>query len=233
MRPHRQRFHEQGVTALELVIAVALVVVLAGLILPVLSHVRQTGLTARCVSNLRQLYQATLAYTEDYDGLLPPPLGKMLEVDERYLHNNYWWQQPYLAPYAVGPRHRLKDSRGKLTQAEAEIYNCPARFPDGPDAWYAHSSNGNPGISYLMTPLPAKRSSYLLRTMENQSQRIYLAEGRGNTVVKSTFKTGKIGSQDTVKRLRRFHGNSLNLLFYDGHIELSSAPDEELQAFLK
>ncbi len=229
MRPPGPQKSLVGVTLAEMLTALAVLLTLLGLLLPVLAHVRRAGQAAKCLSNLRQIYHATLTYTEENDGLLFPPLGPALEVDARYIYNNYWWQQSYLGPYAIGPRDRLKDSRGKFSQAEVELFNCPARFADAPDAAYTHA-NGNPAVSYVMTRLrPLTRAGYTLRMMEERSRKIYLAEGRGNTVVPSTFETGALGSMDTGKRLRRFHGGSVNLLFYDGHIEAWSGPDAPLQ----
>lgn len=72
-----------GFTLLELLVALAVVLVLAALLLPVLSMARQASRRAQCLSQIRQLGMAFLAYTSDADGFLPhedngdslPPFG--------------------------------------------------------------------------------------------------------------------------------------------------------------
>lgn len=53
-------------TLVELLVVIAVMLVLAGLFLPVLSRVKESGRAAHCVSNLRQLAAAFLAYESDY-----------------------------------------------------------------------------------------------------------------------------------------------------------------------
>lgn len=60
-------------TLLELLIVIGIIVVLLGLLLPAVTHARESARRAHCMSNLRQLMQAAISYTADNDLSLPFP----------------------------------------------------------------------------------------------------------------------------------------------------------------
>jgi prepilin-type N-terminal cleavage/methylation domain-containing protein/prepilin-type processing-associated H-X9-DG protein len=61
-----------GFTLLELLAVLAVMAVLAALLLPVLAQARAVARRAACLSNLRQIGQADLLYTQDCDDQLAP-----------------------------------------------------------------------------------------------------------------------------------------------------------------
>jgi prepilin-type N-terminal cleavage/methylation domain-containing protein/prepilin-type processing-associated H-X9-DG protein len=62
---------KSGFTLLELSTVLAILVVLAGTLFPILSQARDAARRARCLSNLRQLALAHRTYVQDYDETLP------------------------------------------------------------------------------------------------------------------------------------------------------------------
>ena len=70
MRQSRQT--PRAFTLVELMVAVAVIGILAGVLLPVLSRARETARRTRCLSNSRQLALATDAYREDNRDWYPP-----------------------------------------------------------------------------------------------------------------------------------------------------------------
>jgi prepilin-type N-terminal cleavage/methylation domain-containing protein/prepilin-type processing-associated H-X9-DG protein len=58
-------------TLIELLVVVAVIAILAAMLLPVLGRTKETGRTAVCGSNLRQLGIAASVYSMDYKGVLP------------------------------------------------------------------------------------------------------------------------------------------------------------------
>ena len=56
-----------GFTLIEILVVIGILVALVGLLLPALSGARETARRAQCLSNLRQLTAAWLAYAHDHD----------------------------------------------------------------------------------------------------------------------------------------------------------------------
>lgn len=221
----------RGFSLIEILVVISILAVLAMVILTVHSSAIRSGHSVGCASNLRNIYQATLNFIYDYNGKLPPPLGPVTEVDEAFSFRAYWWGQAYVGKYAVGPMNRLPDSRGTFAQSEVEVFNCPARFDDGPDIDYAHV-NGNPAISYVMAHVPYVTERFLFSNMKDPSKTLFLADGRHHVVRLVTAYSGEIGSRVSNRRYRRFHDGSMNLLFYDGRIESFSGEDRDTHTYL-
>jgi len=57
-----------GFTLIELLVVIAIIAILAAILFPVFAKAREKARQASCLSNLRQLATATLAYLSDYDG---------------------------------------------------------------------------------------------------------------------------------------------------------------------
>ena len=68
---------QRGFTLIELLVVIAIVSLLTGILLPVLSKVRQQARLTLCMGNLRQVGLAIQLYADDYDGLVPfGPAGR-------------------------------------------------------------------------------------------------------------------------------------------------------------
>jgi len=107
-----------GFTLMELLVVLAVLTVLAALLLPVLARAREEGRRVTCLSNLRQIGQAYLLYTQDWDqrlshwylpGPTPPRASSMFPFvtwpprDESAGPISVWTEylQPYLASTAL------------------------------------------------------------------------------------------------------------------------------------
>jgi len=58
----------RGFTLIELLIVVVVILILAGLLMPIFAQARNKARQAQCTSNVRQLAQAALMYAQDYEG---------------------------------------------------------------------------------------------------------------------------------------------------------------------
>ncbi|MEM1444621.1 MAG: prepilin-type N-terminal cleavage/methylation domain-containing protein [Planctomycetota bacterium] len=68
MRTHRRRL---GFTLIELLVTIGIIALLIGILLPVLSAVRNAGRGAVCMSNLRSITQSALIFAADHRDQLP------------------------------------------------------------------------------------------------------------------------------------------------------------------
>jgi prepilin-type N-terminal cleavage/methylation domain-containing protein/prepilin-type processing-associated H-X9-DG protein len=147
-------------TLIELLVVLAILGVLAGLLLPALSQARERGRQAACLSNLRQLYFANLAYAGDHDGYAPA-------APDIWADNRIRW---YGARPSVGVAF---DSRsGPLSPylgASRAVRGCPSmgrwNFLTEGDAAFEAGCGGY-GYNYL----GVGSQSYLLGYVETASR---------------------------------------------------------------
>lgn len=121
-------------TLIELLVVIAIVAVLVGILLPVLRGARESGRSAVCLSNLRQMYLACRLYADEHKGL-GPAVGQ---------------------PYADLPNWALvvQSSAGRVGTG-AELYStasslvCPAvnaRLGGRMTRTYAMNATGHAGL---------------------------------------------------------------------------------------
>ncbi|MEM7624656.1 MAG: type II secretion system protein [Planctomycetota bacterium] len=72
MQTHLRR-RSPGFTLIELLVVIGIIAVLVGILLPVLAKVRGAGKATVCMSNMRSMAQATIAYSLDHDRNFPQP----------------------------------------------------------------------------------------------------------------------------------------------------------------
>lgn len=64
---------QEAFTLLELLVVVAIIAIIAALVIPVFNRTMASARTVGCMSDLRQVHVAMMAYTADHDGRLPMP----------------------------------------------------------------------------------------------------------------------------------------------------------------
>jgi len=122
-------------TLIELLVVVAIIGILASLLLPALGRAKQAARDVLCISNLRQLGQASTLYTGDYDGNYPLPVGwiqgSSSKMHPHDLHALDIW---FIAPYIGEDPSRFDDDGTLLTEMLFPgIMRCPfQKFVGGP-----------------------------------------------------------------------------------------------------
>ena len=74
----------QAFTLIELLVVISIIAVLAALLLPSISMVRDASKSVKCINNLRQVAMAHVAYSNDFDGVIPTTNGGQLINDSLF-----------------------------------------------------------------------------------------------------------------------------------------------------
>lgn len=107
----------RGFTLIELLVVVSIIVVLAALLLPAVSLVRDHARATVCRNNLTQIGVASHAYQSDWEGIIVPGL---YPVDGLANHKTHWaW---FLGEY-VG----YESSAGFTLTTSPRVYFCPSK----------------------------------------------------------------------------------------------------------
>jgi prepilin-type N-terminal cleavage/methylation domain-containing protein len=137
-----------GFTLVELLVVIAIISVLASLLLPALDGAVHTARVASCASNLRQVYIASAAYTNDYDGWWPLAGGPITVNPLPIYHeqNKVWppWRlqmnlgQTFLAAYEVGEAGRCPFRDWDRNKTEPFGFWLPNAANSGRDLGYCY-----------------------------------------------------------------------------------------------
>ena len=107
-----------GFTLIELLVVISIIAVLAAMLLPAVSLVRDAAKQMRCGSSLRQIYLGVMAYVDDNEGVLPPAL---LDVPSG-TGDRFWFG--FIAPYVEGSKND-STSYKQLNVGSSVLYGCP------------------------------------------------------------------------------------------------------------
>jgi prepilin-type N-terminal cleavage/methylation domain-containing protein len=80
---------KQGFTLIELLVVIAIIAILAALLLPALASAKESGRSAKCLSNMRQVGLGIYMYKDDYDDHLP-----FAGSTDRNWHEDWIWGGP-------------------------------------------------------------------------------------------------------------------------------------------
>src|SRR5260370_30679808 len=90
-----------GFTLIELLVVIAIIAILAAILFPVFAQAREKARQASCMNNLKQMATGMLMYSDDYDHLFPPVLGRDPGEQLIYPMSCMAKLQPYLKSTAV------------------------------------------------------------------------------------------------------------------------------------
>lgn len=126
----------KGFTLIELLVVIAIIAILASILFPVFAQARSKARQATCLSNQKQIGNALMMYSQDYDETLPgnSTLNTNGITDARWpapavsahsagLNEPYGWMQPYDASNPGTHRIWARDIQPYIKTVA--IFHCP------------------------------------------------------------------------------------------------------------
>ena len=199
-----ERGFRVGFTLIELLVVIAIIAILAAILFPVFSQVREKARAAACISNAKQIGLAIRQYAQDYDGLITP-----------------WGCREYAGlpvPAGIPVIDENPFSRLYPYFRNVQILTCPSAsdLPYGrcaPAAWNGARAGGSYG--WNMGPgnfRSGRNEAYLIRPAETMAA----ADSDGQSFLNDPFCHFCQGNANLVPR----HNSMLSVIYHDGHAKL-------------
>ncbi len=149
--PASSRPSAAAFTLIELLTVIAIIGILAAIMIPVVSSVRESARASKCTSNMRQIGNAIMLYASEID-------GKILasRYEDRFGNLRHYWHRELWehAGYNLGAYQRNANDERRLSQVE-NIFHCPTTIAGNPASLLTPGSDrGNDPFSYTMNYLP-------------------------------------------------------------------------------
>lgn len=103
-----------GFTLVELLVVIGIIAVLISILLPSLSKARRAANSVACLSNLRQMMQATQMYGQDYGNYFPYAVMQQYDAGNGVQQDRVWWH--FLSVY-MGISDAVTVDGGRISAA--------------------------------------------------------------------------------------------------------------------
>lgn len=203
-------------TLIELLVVVAIISILASILLPGLRKARDRAKDISCKSKIKNIYTASMAYSQDFDGYLMPD-------GEWQLSDSY---RPFpMVLYYAGLDYLPLPLNGRLTNCpENELGNCIIACPSVPSksAYTDYGINCNFGSGIDLRD--GNPNGLRMSQIKHPSRLIYIGDlwrgfGEGyNNGTKIYEIQEAVGANNGILMFRHV-GNTANTNYIDGHIK--------------
>lgn len=205
------RRRDSGFTLIELLVVIAIIAILAAILFPVFAKAREKARQATCTSNLKQLGNAVLMYSQDWDGYGPTWFD---DVDNSNYMKTYWMGQlaSYLG-FSGGNISQCWGAGGTTYNADRfiKVLQCPSRWNKLCPTCYSMNANitiARNSKNAQGEPISFDKMSYADKTLMAVDMTV------GAACPNLTWPDWIGKSCD----IAGSHNNGVNMVFCDGHV---------------
>ncbi len=198
-------------TTTELMVALAILIVLIGILLPSMGTMRERSDTIKCMANLRKLHSGVILYANDQNGWLPISMGA----------TSSFFQE-------VGP-YLLIDTAYPKSAADYAFFHCPKRPAALIRKMWTEGRAGSPGYaSYAQNEHvcgipPNGRPRQRLSRFTRPGSIWMLGDANGFGAIYHPLDVPPFHNRAAFD-----HDGKIQLIMVDGHVRLVS--EEELRS---
>jgi prepilin-type N-terminal cleavage/methylation domain-containing protein/prepilin-type processing-associated H-X9-DG protein len=203
-------------TLIELLVVVVIIAILVGIAMPSFRKVQENGRSAKCTSNLRQIGAAMFMFSSDHDLKYPESGGAIAwsgtDVPPPHGSGQQSWMQQ-LVPYIGNPGDPRLSPGGS-------VFTCPASSQailtnrSTADQYYSYFNGSHAAIS-----VSGSLGAVSRMLISHPAEQI-LSGDITDWATGGTLDSDKNDDfQSPIDLISTFHTASINLLFYDGHVE--------------
>ena len=227
----RSEHTRRAFSLVELIVVIGVVAVLVALLLPVLARARAEGNRVACMSNLRQLLQAQMAYVADSKGYLTYPNWGHDRVTDSVWPTGWLYAQGEIS----SPPAPDDVKSGALFRylGDARVYRCPLHPPEaasatGTDRITSYIMNGSVcgfgAVGHKSADLVRWVPSWKITDWRQPSEQILMWEaeegGAGAGSFDQVGASWNDGSSDPKENfLSKLHGRGACVGHFDGSVD--------------
>jgi prepilin-type N-terminal cleavage/methylation domain-containing protein/prepilin-type processing-associated H-X9-DG protein len=200
-----------GFTLIELLVVIAIIAILASILFPVFAKAREKARQATCTSNMKQIGNAVLMYSQDYDGFGPAWFD---DADTSNYQKTYWMGQiaSYLG-FHGGNLSQCRGAGGTSYNADrfVKVLQCPSRW----DRTFPICYGMNANITIAAGSKNAQGEPINFDKISYSDKTLMAADiGKTSYCPNITWPDWLGKACDTTGS----HNNGINLVFCDGHV---------------
>lgn len=204
---------QKAFTLIELLVVIAIIAILAAILFPVFSKVRENARKTTCLSNEKQLGLAVLQYNQDADETYPP-----LRIDDNGAstfggngHETDWWWSQAIYPFVKSENTYICPSNPDPGPV------CPNMTTFAPHIHQSYAMNSRVSQPHGHWENGGHPSPSSLAGIQEPSQKIMICELTANFFGGPDYMWPEISVDEMKKFGFAGHNGFENFLFCDGH----------------